>query len=311
MITMWLRSMAPIPHVPTALAGFPDGSRVIVRDGGPTQLWTSGPYGWRREEPGMTLFDDLEPSHVSFDAYYFSRASVTNMMVRDAATLRLDEPDAAAWLDAMEPHRYTIEDAIGCTIDVDATLDGHPEAQDSIYPDFIECVLASFPTSQMKSMTDPKDPVGARLLAWIDQVAPLGADEISVTIPVRRAPSSFTAAAASRAPAAIPVDTAPGSKPARICGHPTAGPYFGSVEALVAPLGWHPAEDRAGRLAAAVDAWHDAPDGGGDSTPEERMIAHLEALSPADRQAAQARLFQLLLDTSSRRRRTDEQAPSR
>ena len=169
MIDVFLRTNTPIAGIPAALAGF-DCERICVRNGGPTEVWQRTPDGWIKDQPGMTLYDDLVPAYIDLSAFRYDRATVTSGVVSDGLTLRLSDVEASEWLAAMEEHRYAIEDAIGCSVNVDNA--GRT----------IDCAAALFAVSDFKNITDPAIPLGKKLLAWVDRIVARGADQVGIAI---------------------------------------------------------------------------------------------------------------------------------
>lgn len=169
MIDVFLRTNTPIRDIRKALGGF-DCNRVCVRNGGPTEIWQRTAHGWERDVPGMTLFEDFRPDYIGLDAH--RREGVVSRPVGDAKPLRMDRTEAQDWLAAMEPNRYALEDAIGCTVGVE-----HEGKA-------IVCAWAFIPMSEFKSMTMPTTPLAQKILAWADRALKAGADEISATIAI-------------------------------------------------------------------------------------------------------------------------------
>jgi hypothetical protein len=120
----------------------------------------------------MTLFEDLCPDYVDLAAYRLD--GVTSSPVGDGMPLRLDRAEAEEWLTAMEPHRYALEDAIGCTVGVDD--EGHE----------IVCAAADLAVSKLKSMTHERTALAQKILVWIDRALATGADQVNVCIAVAR-----------------------------------------------------------------------------------------------------------------------------
>lgn len=168
MINVFLKANAPIADIPRALSGL-DCERVQVRNGGPTEVWMRSADGWRRDAPGMTLFEDLQPGFVYLEAYRLD--GVMSHPVNEGMPLRLEHTQAREWLAAMERHRYALEDAIGCSIDV--LHDGQ----------WVTCASALLPLSEFKSLICTKTPLSTLILAWVDRALAAGADQISVSIP--------------------------------------------------------------------------------------------------------------------------------
>ncbi|MCA7889054.1 hypothetical protein LGM58_38395 [Burkholderia contaminans] len=172
MIDVFLRVNTPIPDIPKALAGF-DCSRVLVRNGGPTEVWKrTADRCWMRDQPGMTLYEDLRPDYIDLAAF-LSRGVVTGP-VGDGMPLLLDPMEAREWLAAMEQHRYAFEDAIGCTVGVE-----HEDKD-------IVCAAAHFGLSEFKSMMNWSSPLAQRILVWSDRALAAGADEICASVAIAK-----------------------------------------------------------------------------------------------------------------------------
>lgn len=167
MIDVFIRTNTPIHDVREAFSGF-DCNRVCVRNGGPTELWQRTADGWHRDNPGMTLYEDLCAVFIGFDAYLLN--GVISAPVDDGMLLNLDRGDATEWLASMERHRYALEDAIGCSIGV--------EHEGRV----IECASATFGLSEFKALVESSTPLGKRLLEWVDHALAAGADQVSVSI---------------------------------------------------------------------------------------------------------------------------------
>lgn len=119
----------------------------------------------------MVLYDDLESSYIDFDAFRSEYAA--SVLVADGMMLRLSDVEAIEWLKMMEAHRYAIEDAIGCTVNVE-----HAGRS------FV-CAAAILAISDFKSMTSPITPLTQKLVAWVDQIHAAGADQVGISIAVR------------------------------------------------------------------------------------------------------------------------------
>lgn len=172
MIDVFIRVNTPIADIPKALSGF-DCKRVLVRNGGPTEVWhQTADEGWRRDEPGMTLYEDLRPDYIDMAAYLLD--GVVTSPVGDGMPLRLNCAEAREWLTAMERHRYALEDAIGCRVNVERG------------GEVIVCAAADIALSEFKSITDMSTPLAHKILAWIDRALASGADQINVCIAVAR-----------------------------------------------------------------------------------------------------------------------------
>lgn len=171
LIDAFLRTNTKLNDVGKVLHGF-DCQRVMVRNAGlPTELWQRTADGWRRDRPQMTLFDDLCPKAVELSAFRTAPGgAVIEFVGDDPMALRFNEVEAAEWLAAMEPHRYAVEDAIGCT--------GGIEGCEAL------CAIATFPLADFKSMTVPKTQLGQRVVKWIDRVHAAGADQVGATISI-------------------------------------------------------------------------------------------------------------------------------
>lgn len=173
MIDVFLRTNTPITDIPKALSGF-DCQRVLVRNGGPTEIWQRTPEGWARDQPGITVYEDLSHDHIELAAYRAGAGG--SAPVEDIPTLLLEGADASEWLAYMERYRYSLEDAIGCNVDV--------ELQDKT----ITCAAALFPLSEFKSFhrapAIPKE-LARKILDWVEHALAAGADQIDAVIATR------------------------------------------------------------------------------------------------------------------------------
>lgn len=171
MIDVFLFANTPITNVQAALAGF-DCKRVMVRNGGPTEVWQRTPAGWQQDTPGMTLFDDLKADYIGFVAYRYERAGFISGLVGDGMVMPLTGDEAAEWLAVMEPHRYAIEDAIGCSVNVETGGKSYV------------CAAPIFAISDFKEITDPSTALGVKILVWVKQIQDAGADQVGMSISV-------------------------------------------------------------------------------------------------------------------------------
>ena len=180
MIDVFLRTNTPIADVKAALSGF-DCNCVLVRNGGPTELWERSPDGWKKGAAGMTLYEDLTPTFIGFSGYRYERPGCLSDLVKkpgcyDGMPLDLDSVEAEEWLASMAwpGHRYALEDAIDCSINVEHE------------GEVIECAAPTFALSDFKNLLDPDTPLGQKLLAWVDQILQAGADQVGAAISVQR-----------------------------------------------------------------------------------------------------------------------------
>lgn len=171
MIDVFLRTNTRITDIPKALAGF-DCSRICVRNGGPTEIWQRTEEGWQKDTPGMTLFEDLTSDYIDLIAYRYERVGYISDLVGDGMVLHLDDTEAAEWLAAMEPRRYTIEDAIGCSVNVEHAGQSYV------------CAFPTFAVSDFKNLTDPATVLGRKILDWVNQIIAAGADQVGMSISV-------------------------------------------------------------------------------------------------------------------------------
>lgn len=176
MIDVFLQTNTRIADVRAVLAGF-DCQRVLVRNDGPTEVWKRTTAGWEQESPGMTLFEDLTPEYIDLVAYNFKRPGSCSELVGDGMVLVLSDDEAAEWLATAAPHRYVIEDAIGCTVNV-------------VGKDFV-CAAPTFAISEFKRITDVETALGRKILAWIGQVQAAGADQVGMSISKKKDESGF------------------------------------------------------------------------------------------------------------------------
>lgn len=166
MIDVFLHSNHRIENVEAFIAGLPC-SRVMVRDGGPTEVWERVNGMWKKALPGMTLFEDLTSELIEFCAYRYSPANVTDYPIEgDEGRIRLSAQDAALWLELVGNRRYVIEDGIGCSVDV-SDGDG-----------FRECACGGIGVRDFKDIADPATDLGRRLQEWCEKAIAAGADQI-------------------------------------------------------------------------------------------------------------------------------------
>jgi hypothetical protein len=174
MIDIFVRTNTPIADVQAALSGF-NCNRVMVRNGGPTEVWQRIEDGWRKDQPGLYLYEDLVSTYVDFHACRYERSSMLSDLVIDGMTLHLDSVEAEEWLAAMEKHRYALEDAIGCSVNVEHGAK------------MIVCAAPLFAVSAFKKFLEPDTTVGRKLLGWVDRILSAGADQVGAAIAIRQA----------------------------------------------------------------------------------------------------------------------------
>lgn len=172
MIDVFLETNTRIADVRAVLAGF-DCHCVKVRNGGPTEVWKRTAAGWEQDTPGMTLFEELTPEYIDLVAYHFKRPGSCSELVGDGMVLVLSNEEAAEWLATVAPHRYVIEDAIGCSVNVDAGGKTYI------------CAAPTFAISEFKRITDVETALGRKILAWITQVQAAGADQVGMSITIK------------------------------------------------------------------------------------------------------------------------------
>lgn len=171
MIDVFVLTNTPIRDIPKALSGLAEGSRVQVRNGGPTEMWLHTPNGWIEEKPGITLYEDLSAEHVELLGYVTKYGHTKPI---DAPSLRLDSEEAKEWLASIEHCRYLVEDGIGCS--VDANVDGR----------IVNCAVATFALSDFKQrVIKPGTKLNDKILVWADEMLKAGADAIDVLIAKR------------------------------------------------------------------------------------------------------------------------------
>lgn len=171
MIDVFLRSNTLIPDIRKALGGL-DCNCVLVRNGGPTEIWQRMADGWERDTtPGMTFFEDLLPSYLYFSAFRSEAGGVGNHQVDEVMSLPLSCDEAREWLASMDPHRYALEDALACTVSVAGVENA--------------CVVALFSMAEFKSMTRPSTLLAQKILEWVDRALAAGADRICAVISFR------------------------------------------------------------------------------------------------------------------------------
>jgi len=167
-IDVFVRTNTPISDIPKALSGLADGSRVQVRNGGPTEIWEHTPKGWVKGQPGMTLYEDLSADYVELLGYVTKYGHTKPI---DAPSLRLASDEAKEWLVSMQRHRYLLEDGIGCSVDAD--VDGR----------IVNCAVATFALSEFKQRAiQPGTDLNEKILVWADDMLKAGADSIDVCI---------------------------------------------------------------------------------------------------------------------------------
>ncbi|HGK7311025.1 hypothetical protein [Aeromonas caviae] len=172
MIDVFIQTNTPIDDIANALSGFAAGSRVQVRNGGPTELWVHTPSGWEKEQPGMILYESLSPKHIEFFGYVTEWGFTKPI---DARSLRLTENEAKEWLTSMERRQYLLEDGIGCSINMD--VDDH----------VVTCAVVTIALSEFKQYAiQPGGALNDKILAWAGDMLKAGADAIDICIALPR-----------------------------------------------------------------------------------------------------------------------------
>lgn len=139
----------------------------MVRNGGPTEVWERGPNGWAKRTPGLTLYEHLSHEHVQLIAYTVDFGGCMSDLVGDGMSMMLTREEAAEWLQHMKRYQYQLEDAIGCSINVESGR---------------LCALASFPLGEFKTMVDKNASWGGKVADWVLQCQKAGADEVGIAI---------------------------------------------------------------------------------------------------------------------------------
>lgn len=165
MIDVFVKVNTPMKDVPAMLDGM-DASCVMVRNGGPTEVWEKQGGEWQSREPGMTRYDALASDIVELVAYDVTFGGGFSELVGDGMGLRLSKDEADAFITDMKKYHYRVEDAIGCSVNVDGR----------------SCALACFPLGEFKTMVDLKAPWGSPVADWINHVKKAGADEVGIVI---------------------------------------------------------------------------------------------------------------------------------
>lgn len=165
MINVFLKTNTKIKDIPSALSGF-DCQYVQVRNGGATEVWEKSSSGWRKQ-PGIGRYEDLCPDHIEFIAYTVIFGGGYGEAIDDCVSLTLQKDEAVAWLQHMERYKYNLEDAIGCSINVES---GH------------HCALAILSLGKFKTMVDVDAIWGTRVVEWFNRAKIAGADEVGVAI---------------------------------------------------------------------------------------------------------------------------------
>lgn len=169
MIDAFLSMNTPLSDIPAALAGF-DCHRVMVRDGGQTEIWQKTAEGWQMSEPGMTLFEDLSPEFVEFHAYISAPKSASTRPVEGLSGLTLSLEEGVQWLSAMERHRYAVEDSIGCGVNV------------ADRGKTLNCAASQLSVTDFKRMIPSEGALAEKLFAFVEQALSHGADEICMAV---------------------------------------------------------------------------------------------------------------------------------
>lgn len=165
MIDVFLKTNTPIVDVASALSGF-DSQRVLVRNGGPTEVWERSENGWAMGKLGFTGFNVLCPDYIELVAYTVAFGGGYSEPVGDGMGLPLNDDEAVAFLAYMERFQYQLEDAIGCSINVSGR----------------SCALACIPLGEFKTMVDKTAVWGPKVMAWVIEVQKSGADEVGLVI---------------------------------------------------------------------------------------------------------------------------------
>ncbi|QUE78367.1 hypothetical protein KCX70_23040 (plasmid) [Stutzerimonas stutzeri] len=170
MIDVFIRANTAVADIAKALSGF-DCNRVQIRNGGPTEIWQRTAEGWVKDQPGMTLYEDLSANYIELYGYV-TQCGLTEPI--NAPSLRLSGGEAEEWLMSMERHRYLVEDGIGCSVNAD--VDGR----------IIKCAVVTFALSEFKQRAiKPGTELNDRILLWADDMLRAGADAIDVCIAKR------------------------------------------------------------------------------------------------------------------------------
>lgn len=168
MINILVSTNTPIDDIPKALSGFAVESRVQVRNGGATEVWVHTPKGWVKDQAGITLYEDLSAEYIEFFGYV-NQWGVSEPI--DAQSLRLTNSEAKQWLTSMERHQYSLEDAIGCSVNV--CVDDHT----------VMCASATFSLTEFKQhIIRPGTELNDKILVWSNAMLKAGADAIEVCI---------------------------------------------------------------------------------------------------------------------------------
>lgn len=176
LIDVFLKTNARIEDIPAALSGF-TCQRILVRNGGPSQLWQRNGDAWQQTEPGMTLYEQLTSEYISFYAYTLDRANNSSTLVDgdiNIISVLLSAPESEAWLESMLKHRYLLEDRIDSTVNA------------IVNKKTIVCGTASFSILDFKNTLDIESKLGHRLLEWVNRIVPLGADQVVICISLKK-----------------------------------------------------------------------------------------------------------------------------
>ena len=122
----------------------------------------------------MTVYEDLSHDYIDLAAYRAGAGG--SAPVEGMPSLLLEDADASEWLAYMERYRYSLEDAIGCTVGV--------EHQGKT----VTCAAALFPLSEFKSLhrapAMPRE-LARKILDWIERALAAGADQIDAAIAIK------------------------------------------------------------------------------------------------------------------------------
>lgn len=169
MIDVFIEVNTPIADIRQALNGFAC-NRVLIRNGGPTEVWQRTGNVWAKTRPGMCLFEDLCSKYVGFFAYYGEGCGM--LLVEGFPELILSHDEAREWLSSMRCNHYKIEDAIGSSVGV--TVDGRE----------IHCASADIAISEFKSFHYEPTALNRKILDWTRGALSAGADQISAAISI-------------------------------------------------------------------------------------------------------------------------------
>jgi hypothetical protein len=175
LIDVFLRTNTRIEDIPAVLSGF-TCQRILVRNGGPSQLWQKSGDTWEQTEPGMALYEDLTTEHISFYPYVLDRKNNSSMTIEgdiNELSIILTETESKDWLDSMLSHRYLLEDQIDSTVNA------------IVNKKTIACGTASFSVIDFKNTLNLETELGHRLLDWVNRMIPLGTDQVVICISLK------------------------------------------------------------------------------------------------------------------------------